>query len=101
MSLSERPRVVIAGAGSGLGRSFCVELARRGARLLASDIDEAAAAEPGGRGAQARRSPGAAGCQCLIRQRYVQEGSNRSVIPPYPSTPAIRAEVSWRRSPSC
>ena len=43
MPLPDRPRVVITGAGSGLGRAFCVELARRGARLLASDIDEAAA----------------------------------------------------------
>lgn len=45
MSLAANPRVVVTGAGSGLGRAFCVELARRGARLLASDIDIEAANE--------------------------------------------------------
>jgi NAD(P)-dependent dehydrogenase (short-subunit alcohol dehydrogenase family) len=36
-------RAVVTGAGSGLGRALCVELAARGARVLASDIDEDAA----------------------------------------------------------
>ncbi len=47
MALSfDRPvRAVVTGAGGGLGRAFCRELARRGARVLAADIDLAAAQE--------------------------------------------------------
>jgi len=41
--LAPHPRAVVTGAGSGLGRAFCVELAARGARILATDIDLAAA----------------------------------------------------------
>jgi NAD(P)-dependent dehydrogenase (short-subunit alcohol dehydrogenase family) len=40
MSIPDHPRVVITGAASGLGRAFCVELAKRGARFVAGDIDE-------------------------------------------------------------
>ena len=43
MTLSTRPRAVVTGAGSGLGRAFCLELVRRGAKTLAADIDLAAA----------------------------------------------------------
>ena len=39
MPLPPQPRAVVTGAGSGLGRALCQELARRGARILASDID--------------------------------------------------------------
>ena len=39
MPLPPQPRAVVTGAGSGLGRALCHELARRGARILASDID--------------------------------------------------------------
>ncbi len=45
MGWVENPRAVVTGAGSGLGRAFCVELARRGARVVACDIDEASARE--------------------------------------------------------
>ncbi|WP_375769571.1 SDR family NAD(P)-dependent oxidoreductase [Archangium gephyra] len=45
MRLPERPRAVITGAGSGLGRALCLELARRRARIVVSDLDEAAARE--------------------------------------------------------
>jgi NAD(P)-dependent dehydrogenase (short-subunit alcohol dehydrogenase family) len=38
MALPKQPRVVVTGAGSGLGRAFCLELAKRGARLVASDL---------------------------------------------------------------
>lgn len=38
MKLPERPRAVITGAGSGLGRELAVQLARRGARILIADI---------------------------------------------------------------
>ncbi len=40
MSFPRSPRAVVTGCGSGLGRAFCLELAARGARVLASDIDE-------------------------------------------------------------
>jgi NAD(P)-dependent dehydrogenase (short-subunit alcohol dehydrogenase family) len=43
MALPERPRVVLTGAGGGLGRALCDELARRRARVIAADIDLAAA----------------------------------------------------------
>ncbi len=34
-----RPRAVITGAGSGLGRAFCLELAKQKGRIIAADID--------------------------------------------------------------
>lgn len=43
MALPQQPRVVVTGAGGGLGRAFCLELAARRARIVAADIDEAAA----------------------------------------------------------
>ncbi|MBZ4420800.1 SDR family NAD(P)-dependent oxidoreductase [Myxococcus sp. RHSTA-1-4] len=45
MSLPPRPRAVVTGAGSGLGRALCEELARRQARVLISDISAASAEE--------------------------------------------------------
>ncbi len=39
MTLPKNARAVVTGAGSGLGRAFCLELGRRGARVVASDID--------------------------------------------------------------
>jgi NAD(P)-dependent dehydrogenase (short-subunit alcohol dehydrogenase family) len=56
MPFPSRPRAVVTGAGSGLGRGFCEELAARGAQILASDVDLAAAratAEACGAGAHA------------------------------------------------
>lgn len=41
MSIPNSPRAVVTGAGSGLGRAFAFELARRGGRVLCADIDEA------------------------------------------------------------
>ncbi|GJF17408.1 putative short-chain dehydrogenase/reductase [Mycolicibacterium cyprinidarum] len=40
---SHRADAVITGAGSGIGAAFAVELARRGGRVVCSDIDEGAA----------------------------------------------------------
>ncbi|MFT3766465.1 MAG: SDR family NAD(P)-dependent oxidoreductase [Minicystis sp.] len=45
MALPREPRAVVTGAGSGLGRAFCLELAARKARILAADINLAAAEE--------------------------------------------------------
>jgi NAD(P)-dependent dehydrogenase (short-subunit alcohol dehydrogenase family) len=45
MPIPKEPRAVVTGAGSGLGRAFCLELARRKARILAADIDLASAEE--------------------------------------------------------
>ncbi len=55
-----RPRAVVTGAGSGLGAAFCELLARRGGRVIASDIDPAAAA------ATAARCPGAHPIGCDV-----------------------------------
>ncbi|WP_409429037.1 SDR family NAD(P)-dependent oxidoreductase [Mycobacterium sp. SMC-11] len=38
-------KAVVTGAGSGIGRSFALELARRGGEVICADIDEARAAE--------------------------------------------------------
>lgn len=45
MTLSARPRAVVTGAGSGLGRAFCLELVARGAHTLAADVNLDAAKE--------------------------------------------------------
>ncbi len=45
MSIPEQTRAVVTGAGSGLGRAFCVELGRRKARVLAADLNLAGAEE--------------------------------------------------------
>jgi NAD(P)-dependent dehydrogenase (short-subunit alcohol dehydrogenase family) len=41
MTLPRAPRCVITGAGQGLGRALAIELARRSAQLILSDIDAA------------------------------------------------------------
>lgn len=48
MSLPSRPRAVVTGAGSGLGRAICRELDKRGARLLLADVNLAGAEETKG-----------------------------------------------------
>lgn len=42
---TEGAYAVVTGAGSGIGRAFALELARRGGRVVCSDIDEGAAKE--------------------------------------------------------
>jgi NAD(P)-dependent dehydrogenase (short-subunit alcohol dehydrogenase family) len=41
--VSHNSRAVVTGAGSGIGAAFAVELAKRGGRVVCSDIDEVAA----------------------------------------------------------
>ncbi len=41
--VSRNARAVVTGAGSGIGAAFAVELAKRGGRVVCSDIDEVAA----------------------------------------------------------
>jgi len=48
MTLPRAPRCVITGAGDGLGRALAIELARRSAQLILSDIDTAAAEDTAG-----------------------------------------------------
>lgn len=43
--MSESKHILITGAGSGLGRGLAIELARQGHAILATDLDEVAAAE--------------------------------------------------------
>ncbi|MBI2392695.1 MAG: SDR family NAD(P)-dependent oxidoreductase [Deltaproteobacteria bacterium] len=45
MVLPDRPRVVVTGAGSGLGRALCLHLATRDARVVVCDINVRAAEE--------------------------------------------------------
>lgn len=45
LSFDKPVRAVVTGAGSGLGRALCLELARRGGRVVAADLDVAAAQE--------------------------------------------------------
>lgn len=45
MSIPNQPRVVVTGAGSGLGRALCLALARRNAQIVIADIDVASADE--------------------------------------------------------
>ncbi|MCZ2850464.1 SDR family NAD(P)-dependent oxidoreductase [Modestobacter sp. VKM Ac-2978] len=49
MSSVQGKVAVVTGAGSGIGRQLALELARRGARVAVSDIDEARAAETAAR----------------------------------------------------
>ena len=43
MSLPHAPRAVVTGAASGLGRAFCLELAKRKGRVVCADLDLAGA----------------------------------------------------------
>jgi NAD(P)-dependent dehydrogenase (short-subunit alcohol dehydrogenase family) len=43
--VSHNARAVVTGAGSGIGAAFAIELARRGGRIVCSDINEDAAAK--------------------------------------------------------
>jgi len=45
MPLPRSPRAVITGAGGGFGRALAIELAKRNAHLVVSDINESAARE--------------------------------------------------------
>ena len=75
MKPGKTTRALVTGAGSGLGRELCLELARRGGRILAVDWSEQRARETldlvrqaGGSGdavCQVGLAPGTCGCQYL------------------------------------
>jgi NAD(P)-dependent dehydrogenase (short-subunit alcohol dehydrogenase family) len=46
--VTHRARAVVTGAGSGIGRSFAVQLGARGAAVVCADIDAASAKETSG-----------------------------------------------------
>lgn len=75
MSLPPQPRAVVTGAGSGLGRALCLELARRHARVLAADIDLPSAQETVRLIQQAGGSGLAATCN-VTRPEQVEELAN-------------------------
>jgi NAD(P)-dependent dehydrogenase (short-subunit alcohol dehydrogenase family) len=45
MTIPQNPRAVVTGAAGGLGRAFCLALAKRGAKIIVSDRDLAGAEE--------------------------------------------------------
>uniref|UniRef100_UPI001603CE6A SDR family NAD(P)-dependent oxidoreductase n=1 Tax=Nocardioides stalactiti TaxID=2755356 RepID=UPI001603CE6A len=42
---TDHTHAVVTGAGSGIGRAFALELARRGGRVVCADLDETTAKE--------------------------------------------------------
>ena len=70
MTTLQGKAVVITGAGSGIGRALALECARRGARLLLSDIDATGLAETCG---QAR------GIGAEVASQQVDTGSEASI----------------------
>ena len=77
MALPASARAVVTGAGSGLGRALCVEIARRGGRVVASDVNvEAARATAASLGSEAH----AVACDVTKREdveRLAAEGDGR------------------------
>ncbi len=61
MKIGSDTRVVITGAGSGLGAALCTLLAARGARIVAGDLDEAAV-----RATAERCGAGVTGVRCDV-----------------------------------
>ncbi len=77
MSIPDRPSCVVTGAGSGLGRALCKQLASRGARVVASDVNEEAARETvqllGGAEAHAFRADVSKRDEVVALARFAEE----------------------------
>ncbi len=73
--LSKSARAVVTGAGSGIGRAFAVELARRGSMVLCSDVDVERAQETAALVEQAGGTARATECDVSQRDDVVRLAS--------------------------
>ena len=87
MGLPRGLRAVVTGGGSGLGRAFALEVARRGGKVVVSDIDEAGNAET-------VRLVKAAGGDAWAEQCDVREMDAMNEL----ASQAEATELSWRGS---
>ena len=85
---SHEAAAVITGAGSGIGAAFATELARRGGRVVCSDIDETAAQAT----ADAHRRRGRPGHGDAVRRRSDSTTSSNS---PRRRRPGSAARRRW------
>lgn len=69
MKRSVHADAVVTGAGSGIGRAFAVELARRGGRVVCADLDETSAKETVALIEEAGGEATAVGCDVSVEQQ--------------------------------